>query len=70
MPKLFKNVPWKSETATVADLIAALQKYPPEMLVAYTWEGQIVPVVVENVEIFQETESINGPVLLLDAETG
>lgn len=69
MPKQLKKA-WKSETATVAELIEALQKYPPEMLVAYTWEGQIVPVVVENVEIFQETESINGPVLLLDAETG
>jgi|LakMenEpi03Aug12_release.lakeMendotaPanAssembly.Ray.scaffolds.fasta_scaffold507587_3 hypothetical protein len=67
MPKLKKH--WEQvNTVTVAELIAKLQTYPPTMAVAYTWESQIVEVVLDNIEVIQETNQIYGPVLLLDAE--
>lgn len=31
------------ETATVAELVEALQKFPPDMPVLATWEGVVVP---------------------------
>jgi hypothetical protein len=68
MPKLIKD--WKdSNTVTVAELIAKLSEYPPDMAVAYTWEGQVLPVVLEELEVMDETDRVFGPVLLLDAET-
>ena len=67
MPKLKKH--WdQSVTATVAELIAKLQTYPPEMAVAYTWESQVAEVVLDKIEVMPETDRLNGPVLLLDAE--
>lgn len=68
MPQLLKNAPWSS-TITVAELIEKLQQYPPEMAVAFTWEGQIKPVFPENFTVSDESRHIYGPVLLMDAET-
>lgn len=68
MPKLIKD--WKdSNTVTVAELIAKLSEYPQGMAVAYIWEGQVCPVVLDKIEVMQETEYVYGPVLLLNAET-
>jgi hypothetical protein len=68
MPKLHKD--WKdSTTATVADLVRKLSEYPPDMAVAYTWEGQVTSVVLEEIEIMQESQWVYGPVVLLNAET-
>lgn len=68
MPKLIKE--WKdSTTVTVGELIAKLSEYPSEMAIAYTWEGQVLPVVLDEMEVVQETSRVHGPVLLLNAET-
>lgn len=68
MPRLIKRHS-NSQTATVAELIAKLAEYPPDMAVAYTWEGQITPVDFSEIEVMQETDQVFGPVLLLNAET-
>ena len=68
MPQLIKR--WEgSTTATVGELIAKLSEFPQEMGVAYTWEGQVLPVVLEKIEVMEDTDKVCGPVLLLDAET-
>jgi len=68
MPKLIKG--WEhSETVTVGELIKKLSEYPTDMAVAYTWEGQVLPVVLSEIEVMEETDRVFGPVLLLDAET-
>lgn len=68
MPRLIKAWPL-SETVTVGELIAELQKHDSEMAVAFVWEGQITPVVFHRFEVMQETDKVYGPVLLMDAET-
>jgi hypothetical protein len=68
MPKLYKDWP-NSKTITVAELIAELSKYRQDMPVAYTWEGQVLPVVLEEIEVMTKSESVCCPVLLLDADT-
>lgn len=68
MPRLLKDCK-DSDTVSVAQLIAKLSEYPPDMAVAYTWEGQVLPVVLEELEVMEETDRVFGPVLLLDAET-
>lgn len=67
MPELIKH--YKSETVKISDLIAKLSEYPPDMAVAYTWEGQITPVVLDEIKVMQETSKVYGPVLLLNVET-
>jgi len=67
MPKLYTD--WNQQTVTVAELIAKLSEYPPDMAVAYTWEGQVLPVVLKEIEVMTESKSVCCPVLLLDAET-
>lgn len=68
MPRLLKD--WKdSSTATVGELIAKLSKYPQDMAVAYTWEGQILPVVLEEISVMGETSKVYGPIVLMNAET-
>lgn len=68
MKKLIKE--WEdSNTVTVGELIRKLSEYPKEMAIAYTWEGQILPVVLAEIEVMQETKKVHGPVILLNAET-
>ena len=68
MPKLIKG--WQdSNTITVAELIRKLSEYPQDMAIAYTWEGQILPVVLDEIEVMQESSKVYGPVVLLNAET-
>ena len=57
------------ETITVGELVEYLQTFPDKMRVAYTWEGQILPVVLDKNEVVQETAEFYGPLLLLEAET-
>lgn len=67
MPHLLKD--WRdSNTVTVQELINELLKYDGSMAVAYTWEGQVLPVVLDKIEVMEETSRVFGPVLLLDAE--
>jgi hypothetical protein len=68
MPILIKEWPL-SETVTVGDLILELQKHDPEMAVAFLWESQITPVVLDRIKVMPETDKVYGPVLLMDAET-
>jgi hypothetical protein len=68
MPPLIKDWPL-TMTVTIAELVANLQEYPQDMAVAFTVEGQVTPVVLERMKIMQETSSVYGPVLLMDAET-
>jgi len=68
MPKLIKG--WQdSTTTTVGELIRKLSEYPQDMAIAYTWEGQILPVVLEEIEVMQETNKVYGPIVLMNAET-
>ena len=68
MPKLIKG--WQdSNTLRVAELIRKLSEYPQGMAIAYTWEGQILPVVLDEIEVMQESSKVYGPVVLLNAET-
>jgi hypothetical protein len=68
MPKLIKG--WQdSTTVTVAELIRKLSEYPQDMAIAYTWEGQVLPVLLEEIEVMQETSKVYGPVVLMNAET-
>ncbi len=67
MPRLRKD--WEnSHTVTVGQLIAKLAEYPPDMPVAYTWEGQTLPVRLDAIEIVPDSKHVFGPVLLLDAD--
>lgn len=68
MPRLIKSEPF-STTVTVAELIAKLSQYPPETAIAYLWESQITPVVLDQIEIRQETDKVHGPVVVMNAET-
>jgi len=68
MSQLLKGVK-DSNTITVGELIQCLQNFPPGMSVAFTWEGQVLPVLPERFEIMPDTDRVCGPVLLLDAET-
>ena len=68
MPRLIKKWP-NSETVTVSELISELQKYDPEMAVAFLWEGQITSVEFGLFQVMPETDKVYGPVLLMDAET-
>ena len=68
MPQLIKG--WsESNTATVSELIQKLSEYPPDMPIAYTWEGQVVPVVIDEINVMEETDKVHGPVVLMNAET-
>lgn len=68
MPRLIKSEP-NSTTVTVAELIAHLSLYPPDTAVAYMWEGQITPVDLHDIDVYQETTKVFGPVVLMNAET-
>lgn len=68
MPGLIKGQK-NSTTVTVSELISKLSEYPPDMAIAYTWEGQVTPVVLSEVEVMGETDMVFGPVLFLNAET-
>lgn len=68
MPKLIEI--WESSnTVKVAELIAKLEESPPETAVAYLWEGQVTPVVLDQVFLREDNDQVHGPVLLLNAET-
>tara|TARA_R110002096_G_scaffold66682_2_gene162162 strand:- start:1652 stop:1855 length:204 start_codon:yes stop_codon:yes gene_type:complete len=67
MPKLFKLN--SVNTVTVGELVERLRSHPQDMPVAYTWEGQILPVKLDEIEVMQGTRFVHGSVLLLDAET-
>ncbi len=54
---------------TVAELIKKLSEYPQDMAIAYTWEGQILPVVLEEIAVMGETNKVYGPLVLMDAGT-
>jgi len=68
MRKLLKHFPEKA-TVTNGELIEKLQNYPLDILVAYSWEGCVVPVVLGEMEVMEETDFVHGPVLVLDADT-
>jgi hypothetical protein len=67
MPKLIKG--WDNCTITVGELIQKLSEYPPDMAIAYTWESQVTPVVLDEIKVIQESDYIYGPVVLMNAET-
>lgn len=70
MPQLLKNeASIGNETVTIKQLIQKLQEYPPDMMVAYTWEGQINPVILDEFIVEPNNKHLTGPTLLLDAET-
>jgi hypothetical protein len=68
MPKLIKSEP-NSTTVTVSELIEYLSLYPPDTAIAYQWEGQVTPIVLDEIAIMQETAKVHGPVVLMNAET-
>ena len=51
MPRQLQTERGERLTATVGELIAALQNYPPDTLVIYTWEGQSIPVDVDEIDL-------------------
>jgi len=64
------NNSFEGRTVTVDELINHLQKFDKHMPVAYTWEGQILPVRLDCIEIESEFRG-NFPdtMVILDAET-
>jgi len=63
----------QTKTATVGELIAKLSQFPQDMGIDYTWEFNLFPVVLEQIEIVDEREhghrDLCGPVVVMDAET-
>ena len=57
-----------AETLTIKELIEVLSTFPPDMAVAYTWEGQITPVEKDAITVLNLSKHVTTPVLLLDAE--
>jgi hypothetical protein len=55
-------------TATVGELIKAVQKYDPDTVVACTWEGTICPLDVSKIDMLDESAVFNTPIVLIDAE--
>jgi hypothetical protein len=56
-------------TATVGELIAKLSQFDADLPVAYQWEGQITPVVIEDFTILAKSTHVVTPILLMNAET-
>jgi hypothetical protein len=65
MPKLSK---W-TDTVTVGQLVQKLLEFPQDTGIAYTWESNFFPVRLDQIEVIQGDYRVEGPVVLLDAET-
>ena len=59
--------PGPEQTATVAELIAALQILPPDAPTAFEWEGQVIPVTVDRIEL-TEKPFLKEQTVILDAD--
>ena len=64
MPRQLQTEKGERLTATVGELIAALQRYPPDTLVIYTWEGQSISVDLDEINLQVAPE----PVVVLGAD--
>ena len=65
MPKLSK---W-TDTVTVGELVQKLLEFPQDMGIAYTWESILFPVRLDQIEVIQGDYRVEGPIVLMDAET-
>ena len=57
------------QTPTVGELMDLLSQFDRDLPVAYTWEGQVLPVDLGSIQLEVGGKNLAGPVVLLDAET-